>query len=199
MDVEFTISYLCTFRSHFVRMSGSGSGAARRARKAKAKAAREAAGDGEQPPVAGQLSFRAQRYDRAQERALCEMSGNVIPTEAMRRPAGNQPSHRAKAKARTSVEACPPTRMTDEAHASVEACEEATSQAIFEAEIQQRNEWCTYFTTRNRHQKCKRAADGLLYHQKNIKKIKYLEIVNEANERNDMRKHDKKVEACPPL
>ena len=117
--------------------SASGSGAARRVRKAKAKAAREAAGQGQQPPaVGGQPSFRTERKERAEARALCEISSNEVPPEFTKRPAGNQPSRRAKSTAASSatlVEACPPIAAA-EAIAAVEASPPTAAEAFAAAE-----------------------------------------------------------------
>ena len=98
-------------------------GAARRARKAKARAAHEASGEGQQAAdqdTSHPRSARAKRLERAERlaaRTLMDMVGGEYPSWMKKRPAGNQPSHMAKAKPQTVhwpalVEACPPTEAT---------------------------------------------------------------------------------------
>ena len=99
-------------------------GAARRARKAQAKEALQEQGQAHPGYVADPCRPRRAREGRAMRAAVRTLDARVgaeSDTAVLRRPAGNQPSHYAKAKARSAVEACPPQR-EEAASSAVEAC-----------------------------------------------------------------------------
>ena len=88
-------------------------GAARRARKAQTTEALQEQGQAHPGYVADpdrRDCTRQSRAIRAAIRTLDARAGVESDTAVLRRPAGNQPSHYAKAKARSAVEACPPPR-----------------------------------------------------------------------------------------